>query len=313
MYIFLMRIGRFFRELSPIVTAATALLFAMSYIILISLELDDDYGIYYQVLMAVPAGFFIIWAGVKALARKSQINTKSLKPFRNSEQFQGIFNHCIHIDKGCLCLHKRLEAKASYKWPENDQELAKISKINAAAFRGTPWAGGVSEKLKRNLAMWQKNPNSFLMIMEEDAAQNKEPEPLFFSHILPLSDHGYHHYFETAESGDNEFHPGWVAEPGSKIKGLLLFTIARDPDRGPGKKMGTGDRLPEYLYAVAYHIQAILDHYPDEKQATIYFQNSEKKFKRLAELAGFKKSRLLTYDEETVYVVSVENHPVPVS
>ena len=204
-------------------------------------------------------------------------------------------------------LLKKLEAKTHYQWPANELDLEQVSSINAAAFRGTPWAGSEQEKLRRNLAMWHKNPKSFLMIMADSKSPEQKREPIFFSHILPLSEHGYHHYFETAESGDNEFNPNWMAEEGKPVKGLLLFTIARDPDHGHNTKADPGKNLPEYLYAVAYHIQAILEHYPENPYTTLYFQNSEKKFKRLAQLAGFKKSRLLTHDEETVYVISVDN------
>ncbi|VAV95629.1 hypothetical protein MNBD_ALPHA02-410 [hydrothermal vent metagenome] len=309
MYLLLIKVGRFFKGLSPVFTAGVALLLAISYGILMKLGINQNYDIYYKTLTVLPAGFFLLWAGAKFLTRRSHLKNKDIKYitkyFRTSEQFGQIFDHCLHIDKGSLKLCRKLAAKDCYKWPESEAELEKLSAINAAAFRGTPWAGDPAEKLTRNLAMWHKNPKSFLMIMGDGAAQ--ERQPLFFSHILPLSDHGYHHYFETAESGDNDFNPQWMAEPGEHIKGLLLFTIARDPDQEGGKKDDDSNKLPEYLYTVAYHIQAMLEDYPAEKYTTLYFQNSEKKFKRLAELSGFKKSRLLTHDEETVYVVSVDN------
>ncbi len=311
MYLILTRIGRFWKELSPVVTAGIALMLAISYMILMTLGVNEEYDIYYKFLTALPAAVFLLWALAKFMLRRSHLGNKDFKYitkfFRTSEQFGQIFDKCLHIDKGSLALQKRLESKATYKWPENETEIMKVSAINAAAFRGTPWAGSEQEKLSRNLAMWHKNPKSFLMIMDEPQNQKQERQPVFFSHILPLSDHGYHHYFETAESGDNEFNPNWMAEAGSQVKGLLLFTIARDPDKDKKIKGDSGKNLPEYLYAVAYHIQAILDYFPEEKYSTLYFQNSEKKFKRLAQLAGFKKSRLLTHDEETVYVVSVDN------
>lgn len=313
MYLALTRIGQFFRDLNPVVTASIALMWALSYILLTLLGINAQYDLFYKVLALLPATAFLLWAGVKYLSRRSQLGRKDHKYitnyFRTSEQFSQIFDHSIQIEKGCLKLLKRLKAKDNYKWPENEAELTKISAINATAFRGTPWAGSEQEKLERNLTMWHNNPQSFLMIMDDsqDQDQNTETQPLFFSHILPLSDHGYHHYFETAESGDNEFNPNWMAKDGTTVKGLLLFTIARDPDNKENKKKLSENKMPDYLCAMAYHIQTILDHYPDQPFTTLYFQNSDKKFKRLAELAGFKKSRLLTHDEEIVYVTSVDN------
>ncbi len=308
MYLALTKIGRFFRTLSPVVTAGLALLLAVSYMVLMKLGINEKYDIYYKFLTALPAAVFLLLTLAKFLSRRSHIGNRDFKYitkfFRTSEQFGHIFNQCLRIDKGSLTLLNRLDAKDNYKWPENETEIAKISSINAAAFRGTPWAGSGKEKLVRNLAMWHRNQQSFLMIMGESQNEEEVRQPVFFSHIIPLSDHGFHHYFETAESGDNEFNPNWIAKIGSPIKGLLLFTIARDPDKD--EKTESGKNLTKYLYAVAYHIQAILDHYPEQEHVTLYFQNSEKKFKRLAQLAGFKKSRLLTHDDETVYVVSVD-------
>ncbi len=311
MYLTLIKLGRFFKDLSPVVTAAVALLLAVSYMVLMLLGVNEKYDLYYKILTVLPAVFFLLWAAAKFLSRRSQLKSRDFKYitnfFRTPEQFAGIFDQSIDIGKGSLRLLKKLEEKKNYKWPQSEADMERVSSINAAAFRGTPWAGSEAEKLTRNLAMWRKNPQSFLMILDDSRDEPSENQPVFFSHILPLSDHGYHHYFETGESGDNEFDPNWMAEPGQPVKGLLLFTIARDPDHEAGKKGQSEKQLPNYLYAVAYHIQAILDHYPDQKYTTLYFQNSEKKFKRLAELAGFKKSRLVTHDEETVYVVSVDN------
>ncbi len=311
MYLTLIKIGRFFKDLSPVVTAAVAFLLAISYLVLMMLGLNEKYDLYYKILTIVPAVSFLVWAAAKFLTRRSQLRNRDFKYvtkfFRTPEQFAGIFNQSIDIGKGSLKLHKKLEEKKNYKWPESEADMERVSSINAAAFRGTPWAGSEAEKLIRNLAMWRRNPHSFLMILDDSQGGSEEYKPVFFSHILPLSDHGYHHYFETGESGDNEFDPIWMAEAGQPVKGLLLFTIARDPDHETADRGQSEKQLPNYLYAVAYHIQAILDHYPDQKYTTLYFQNSEKKFKRLAELAGFKKSRLVTHYEETVYVVNVDN------
>ncbi|PCJ36457.1 MAG: hypothetical protein COA93_01480 [Alphaproteobacteria bacterium] len=311
MYVTLIKMGRFFKNLSPVVTAAVAFLLAISYLALTMLGMNEQYDLYYKILTIVPAVSFLIWAAAKFLTRRSQLKSRDFKYvtklFRTPEEFARIFDQSIDIGKGRLKLLKKLEERQNYKWPENERDMGRVSSINAAAFRGTPWAGGADEKLTRNLAMWRKNPRSFLMILDDNQGDEPENQAVFFSHILPLSDHGYHHYFETAESGDNEFDPDWMAEAGQPLKGLLLFTIARDPDHETAEKGQSEKQLPNYLYAVAYHIQAILDHYPDQKYTTLYFQNSEKKFKRLAGLSGFKQSRLVTHDEETVYVVSVDN------
>jgi len=315
MYQTLTKIGQFFKDLSPVVTATVALFLAFSYMALMMLGISEKYDLFYNILAALPAVFFLLWSMAKFLTRRSQLRNKDLKYitifFRTSEQFGQIFNQSILIGKGRLKLLKKLEAKENFKWPEDELEMAKVSSINAAAFRGTPWAGSEQAKLVRNLAMWHKNPKSFLMIMDNVQNDTQAMQPVFFSHIMPLSDHGYHHYFETAESGDNEFDSNWIAETGDPVKGLLLFTIARDPDHEASRNEDAAKKLPDYLYAVAYHIQAILDHYPAQQYTTLYFQNSEKKFKRLADLAGFKKSRLATHDEETVYVVSLENEISP--
>ena len=112
MYLLLTRIGRFFKDLSPLVTAAAALVLALSSFVLMSLGLDDKYGIYFDVLMILPTGLFVLWTIARILARRGHIIKDDIpqvvKYFRTPEQFSQIFDHCVEIAAGLLRLQHQL-------------------------------------------------------------------------------------------------------------------------------------------------------------------------------------------------------------
>ncbi len=96
MYVTLIKLGRFFKNLSPVVTAAVALLLAVSYLALMLLGVNEKYDLYYKILTVLPAVFFLLWAAAKFLTRRSQLKSRDFKYitkfFRTPEQLARIFD-----------------------------------------------------------------------------------------------------------------------------------------------------------------------------------------------------------------------------
>lgn len=272
-----------------------------------------------QLVVVVLAPFLLLVSLLLALLlkfqRRNQLSHEEVKSsfhaFKTREKFEQIFNECASVGSGSIAFKSPMHGFSFMRRAKED-DLHEITAINVAAFSNSPWSDAAEKKYDRNRAFWQKNRNVFWVMDQFDLVSGKiersegAARPFFFSCFLPLTETGFDRYFVDRIAGDNDFRPEWVAGPDEAAKCLLLFTFARDPAMVKAmSSCGNPDLLRFYLRCCAVHIDWLIRNQKwQESEVALYFQNSDKSFGKLAELAGMDLTKLQSADEENVYVTT---------
>jgi len=232
----------------------------------------------------------------------------ALKEFRTRRDITDRLDLSIDISPGKIIYRNKLPPyHTRMRFAAGEQDIEALSHINSLAFRGSAWAEHAKgEKYARNLDMWRANAKVFYVITDSDSEDDKN-RICFFSHIIPLSEIGFHRYFIDRVADDNHFRSEWIAKEGESCRALLLFTIAAEPrDHDEAALNYWSRRVIVSARGIFVHIQEILkSNGGDRNEISLYFQNSDEKFARLAQRLGMEKSDLLSRDKETVYVTTV--------
>lgn len=253
---------------------------------------------------------------VLRIQRKEQITFReiahSIRAFSSTEKFSEIFDGAVRFSHGRIDILRPV-VPFSFIRRANEADMEQINRINLEAFARSPWSDNADRKSKRNNSIYQKNNFSFFVIDKFNLKsgrldrQDGAVKPIFFSCFLPLSETGFQRYFIDKVGGDNEFRADWVATPSEPVRCLLMFSIARD--LAAVKEMGGStnpDLLGFYLRCCGVHLEQIMRAQGlIDCDITVYFQNSDPTFARLASLAGMQKTGLTSADAEVVYVTTV--------
>ncbi|MDC7675282.1 hypothetical protein [Asticcacaulis machinosus] len=267
-------------------------------------------------VLIVHVSMYLILYVIRRAQIKDAETSFLLKHFKSMDQFSQVFDGKLIFKKGAIVFTGDMMKYSFMSFPKKDADIGEITRINIKAFENTPWEDSFDSKMKRNLGIWTQNNLSFMQLCTFDKGLlkdfwfNSTKDSFFFSCIIPLTETGHNRYFHEHIAGDNDFREDWVAKEGEKTHSVIMFTFARDPDQARSIDSLAQHQLPFlYLRSVAVHLQTLLcRQYPEGSEATVYFQNNDPKFRRLAtKLAGMDISKLKSKDNETVYVTTVKD------